>query len=246
MAITATVATDTTSTGPSVTHVSFSDTELSLTTEASEEEAGINRTAIIERLRDKLANNTLSITPVPTSPESEEPEVSEEEETAGTLQKCLFPDDALSMIPRWPLSNVYVESREGARLVYLEETISVPSIGTSTASTTIETSAVITPLLQLTLSPVKQSAVSCIPSQIVGVSNTGVLLFNTDANAYRGIGENTQIGYARDGFPIYGVYGGEVDECGGYDHPLGYRYTVSNERPYLLGCFKGFPQPFTL
>jgi len=244
MAIVSTLARDSSRDDFVATGISFTDNELSLSSEGSPENSELNRTEIINRLKNKIANNTLSITPVPTSPESEESEIVPEEQ--GLLKKCTYPDDALSLVPLWPLSNVHVESREGARLVYLEEKVVFPDLSTSTASATPEVTLTVTPLLQLALSPVQQAESQCVPSEIVGVSNAGILLFNNDAKAYRGIGEQTHIGYARDGFPIYGVYEGEVDECGGYEHPLGYRYTVSAERPYLIGCFKALPQAFTL
>ena len=84
------------------------------------------------------------------------------------------------------------------------------------------------------------------PSEVIGVTNGGVLMFNGDVNSYRKIPENALIGYARDGFPIYGVYKEKVDECGGYDHPSGYRYTVSTQRDYIIGCYVGSVQKFSL
>lgn len=56
------------------------------------------------------------------------------------------------------------------------------------------------------------------------------------------------IGYAFDGFPLYGPYNedgalpADLDECNGrigYDGT--YRYHVTSTAPYLLGCFRGRP-----
>jgi hypothetical protein len=54
------------------------------------------------------------------------------------------------------------------------------------------------------------------------------------------------IGYAFDGFPIYGldVTGGipttDLDSCNGhYDSVRGYHYHATKEFPYLIGCYKG-------
>jgi hypothetical protein len=77
----------------------------------------------------------------------------------------------------------------------------------------------------------------CVPSEVVGVTLSGSLMFNSDASFYRGYGQEYLIGYARDGFPIYGYYEGPVDSCGGYMHSSGYRYTVSPNRDHIIGCF---------
>ena len=72
----------------------------------------------------------------------------------------------------------------------------------------------------------------------------GQLIFNGEVSAYQGRGNNELIGYARDGYPIYGLTAGEVDACGGLETPAGYRYVVSSDRSHLLGCYKAAPQTF--
>eukprot|EP01135_Chromosphaera_perkinsii_P000485 Nk52_evm39s96 gene=Nk52_evmTU39s96 len=54
------------------------------------------------------------------------------------------------------------------------------------------------------------------------------------------------IGYAFDGYPIYGPYtdGGvlpsDLDQCNGRTHAtLGYIYHVSANAPYVMGCYRG-------
>uniref|UniRef100_UPI0019397578 uncharacterized protein LOC120331156 n=1 Tax=Styela clava TaxID=7725 RepID=UPI0019397578 len=56
------------------------------------------------------------------------------------------------------------------------------------------------------------------------------------------------LGVAFDGFPIYGPFDedgnfltrAELDECGGMETRNGeYRYHVTDEFPYIIGCFKG-------
>lgn len=49
------------------------------------------------------------------------------------------------------------------------------------------------------------------------------------------------IGYAMDGFPIYGVIDGlDLDECqGAYDAEGNYGYYASHAYPYVNGCFTG-------
>lgn len=54
------------------------------------------------------------------------------------------------------------------------------------------------------------------------------------------------IGYAFDGFPIYGLQGEggvtptNLDSCNGhYDKIRGYHYHATTQFPYLIGCYKG-------
>lgn len=221
-------------------------TDVAYTGDAMVDDQTVDRELTINRLREKLANSTERIDPV-ASVEAPVVDISEVEQGLG-VQKCLYPDDALVMVPKWPLSGVTVAVHEGARVVYTEETIVVPSTQINNASSTVleEVVTTVQPLLQLPLFVQKQDESSCVPSEVVGVTNGGILMFNGDVNSYRKIGENSLIGYARDGFPIYGVYEGEVDRCGGYDNPSGYRYTISTERDYIVGCYVGMPASFTL
>ncbi len=72
-----------------------------------------------------------------------------------------------------------------------------------------------------------------------------------------GTGHSALLGYARDGFGIYGVRGengetltnADLDACHGHSHSITwdgqtvtlYHYHATNEYPYTLGCFKGTP-----
>jgi len=244
VAIAATVVRDTNA--PERYSVAFNDADSTVDLETTAPQVLLDRQSVIERLRTKLQNSTERIAPA-ASVEAPEEESSTTQEQR-TLQRCLYPDDALAMVPQWPLTDVSITVREGARLVSFSETIVVPSPTANTASSTVseEVITTVTPLLQLSLTPLKQNDVSCVPSEVVGVTSGGVLMFNGDVNSYRKIPETALIGYARDGFPIYGVYEGEVDACGGYSHPSGYRYTISTERGYIVGCYVGTPSLFSL
>jgi hypothetical protein len=79
----------------------------------------------------------------------------------------------------------------------------------------------------------------------------------TNCQPDTGTGHSALVGYARDGFGIYGVRGenGEVltdadlDECHGHTHAITwdgqtvtmYHYHATYEFPYTLGCFRGTP-----
>jgi len=64
-------------------------------------------------------------------------------------------------------------------------------------------------------------------------------------------GSSPVIGYARDGFPIYGLYdtdgniqrskmyGGDLDECNGKEDSNGYGYYITAEPPFVPTCLRG-------
>lgn len=60
------------------------------------------------------------------------------------------------------------------------------------------------------------------------------------------VASETVVGYARDGFAIYGEGIDEelLDSCGGYDNGLGYRYHIRERELFVLGCFAAVPQRF--
>ncbi len=213
-----------------------------------------DRQSVISRLREKLANDTSVIAPEPDTfvgaeEITKEEALALEEQVAAstvTVNKCLYPDDVIGSLAKWPLSGVTVAVASGARVVTHTETITPPASIDATATTSAATETLVRTLLRLPLAPTKLAAASCVPSDVVGVTTSGFILFNSNASVWYGAGPDTLIGYARDGFPIYGNYTGPVDACGGYDHPTGYRYTVSTDRPFIVDCFSATPQSFML
>ena len=75
---------------------------------------------------------------------------------------------------------------------------------------------------------------------------------SSGCSSYSGYADEL-LGVARDGFPIYGPlttnYEGELvtltscdlDECHGRMVDGQYRYHVTNEFPYIVGCYRGIP-----
>jgi hypothetical protein len=75
-------------------------------------------------------------------------------------------------------------------------------------------------------------------------------------------GHSALMGYAFDGFGIYGYHGedgsgltnADLDECHGHTHLLAwdgrlvetYHYHATHEFPYVIGCFRGTPSVRTL
>lgn len=217
-----------------------------------------NRASTIERLKNALAKNTEVIQVNPSVEETAVETVTEtnvdrdDSSSAGTsssILSCGATDDSLAYMSRWPRSAVRIEISNGMRLIVHTEEKATPALfASSTASTSEITKkdSVVTTLLRMEMYPRIQGAPSCVPSTIVGVTSLGALLSNSDASFYKSTAADVLIGYARDGFPVYGLYQGEVDACGGYMHPEGYRYTISKDRNFILGCFVGSPSSFNL
>jgi len=207
----------------------------------------LDRASIIEQLKARLAADsdvTLVDPSVTTAADAIEAVASSTEVVAGGAQAryCVYPDDTMPNIGRWPLEGASMNIDGSTRTFYTEEEVTTAA---QSSSTPAEVEVVETTLLTLPTNPAFLGASNCLPSAVVGVTNGGILLFNSDVRQYASWSSQQLIGYARDGFPIYGSYEGAVDECGGYRHPAGYRYTLSPDREYLVGCYQGVVQSFT-
>lgn len=208
-----------------------------------EDSPALDQLANRERLRALVAERGAASISAPES----EPAADQTDEpvsddvTAAVLSRCLLPDDTLAVVGRWPFREARFALREGARVVLVERAVDQQFTGTSTVPAVAETI-----LLQLPLQPRALAAADCVPSEVVGVTVSGQLIFNQDLRPYVGYGPDDLIGYARDGYPIYGNYDGNVDQCGGYEHPTGYRYSLTDDRSFIIGCFKAEPQTINL
>ncbi len=216
------------------------------------------RASTIERLKKALAQNTevIQVNPsvetavVATSTETNgDQDVATSVEGNAGIVSCGSSDDSFEVMSQWPRSDVRIEIKAGMRLIVHTEEKEAPILfATSTVSSSVQVKKeqVVTTLLQIEMYPRVQSNPTCVPSTIIGVTSLGALLSNSDASFYKNTNSNVLIGYARDGFPVYGLFEGAVDACGGYVHPEGYRYTIGKDRNYVLGCFVGIPQSFNL
>ena len=204
-----------------------------------------DRASEIERLRLKLAEHTSIISAVPSVETPESPKEANAEDAV--LGRCDVTDDSLFFARTWPLQDVSVLTEEGARVIVHLTTEEVSQVVTGTTSSTtvaITQQEIKTPLLQLPLLPTSDGDSHCLPSEIIGVTLEGELIFNGDVILYGAYGSNDLIGYARDGFPIYGPFDGEVDVCGGYESATGYRYAALSSPAKFINCFKAQPQSF--
>ncbi len=223
--------------------------------DALAEKREISREENIERLRQKIMNTSQVIEPepsveAPTSSSDAITGTTSAEVGKVTLKKCIYPDDTLSLVPKWPFREVKTNIKDGKRIYYVTKELDIPEVtvsSTTSSSTDVIKREVVTKIvLELPLYPVIQTEPVCVPSEVIGVTTEGLLIFNSAVATYIGQSSQTLIGYARDGFPIYGKYDGEVDECGGYDPGSGYRYSVSSDRPFIIGCYKAKPSTFQL
>lgn len=133
---------------------------------------------------------------------------------------------------------------EGARIVYRDGVPVTPIVSTvgATGTSALPPVPADEVLVQLPLRTSPLATPSCIPQDVVGIATDGSLIRNNEVALYTVFGSETLVGYALDGFPIYGVStGGSVDACGGMIAGGMYRYYLSLEREYILNCFSGTP-----
>jgi hypothetical protein len=131
----------------------------------------------------------------------------------------------------WSPQGVQFTVVEGARLVYRENQVS--------GTTTSETRDV---LLQLPMYSIPaKNKTNCIPSDVIGIAQDGSLIRNSEAGMYQVFNDNTLIGYALDGFPIYGASQVATDVCGGAIVSGQYHYFLSKQRDTVLNCFAATP-----
>lgn len=168
----------------------------------------------------------------PTVEEVEEEPVVVEEESA-SIMLCSNHQRYQGL---WVPQEVQFLEQEGARLVYREVSPApIPGPDTPVLEAQKEV------LLQLPLRPTPLAQPACLDTDVVGIAQDGSLIRNTETGLYSVFGENTLIGYARDGYPIYGVTVASTDACGGAMVAGAYRYYLSEQRETVLNCFSAQP-----
>lgn len=221
---------------PQMAGVAFIDsTEDNFTaTVASKEE--MSREDRIAQLRKKIANREVeTIAPATTAAvETDETENTIEPEVPVTAEQVEmrcgnYQQSAVS----WSSAGVTIAEVEGARLVYKE---GAPTV---VGSTSIPTRKV---LAELPLRSRPTSTGNCIDSDVIGISVQGSLIRNNEVLAYGASGSGALVGYALDGFPIYGGTSAvAVDVCGGATVSGQYRYFVSSDQKTIINCYSGTP-----
>ncbi|MCA9365801.1 hypothetical protein KC723_02810 [Candidatus Kaiserbacteria bacterium] len=165
-------------------------------------------------------------------------EIAESEQISTDVQLC---DGYSKVSVNWPMTGIMTAEREGARIVYTEDiqVVTVPVGATTTEQREKITENI---LLQLPIRTSPLSITSCINHDVIGVALDGSLIRNGDYTAYTIFEKHTHIGYALDGFPIYGRADDVVlDTCGGAMVGTAYRYYLSSDREGMIACFSGVP-----
>jgi hypothetical protein len=183
------------------------------------------RSKRVASLQQKIAaGGELFIFEGDTEPVPEEPEV----RTGSEVVRCAT---YVPFVRPWNGSEYSFRIVEGARV--LTRTM----VNTPSATTSDPTSAI---AAILPLSPLITTNPSCLETDVIGFTTGGALIRNTDITRYQSLSENSLIGYALDGFPIYGPSEAVRDQCGG-QFAGGYRYQVASTGDALINCFSAVP-----
>jgi len=126
----------------------------------------------------------------------------------------------------WDARDLTLSAREGARVV-------TRGVVAGTAVPTV--------LVQLPMVMIPTGNPACIASDVIGIANDGSLIRNDEMQLYSIFGATTVVGYALDGFPIYGGGSNLVDACGGRVVAGQYRYELQSGSETLINCFAGAP-----
>lgn len=188
----------------------------------------LDRAARAAALAKKIAEDGSVYISAPASVDVDEAPVEPDVSDAVTIIDPLLCGNYRTYVGPWPSRALTVTVAEGVR-VYSQTTV-------------VASSSIVTPLLTISAVPVV-GIPYCLSTDVIGVATDGSLIRNTEVGLYGIFGSDTLIGYALDGFPIYGRTTSQSDECGGVTTASGYRYHVSPERPYVLACFSGLPAP---
>lgn len=192
----------------------------------------LTRSQRVEQMREKIAQSAELRAPDPVSEEVPEDEPlatttpAEELAVAAELDQC---PSFVQYLGFWDARGLSVVDTEGATLV-IRQTQSLT--GSSTQAVTV---------LQLPKRLAPAPGQSCINSDVIGIANDGSLIRNDELALYSVFSSDTRIGYALDGFPIYGTGSQIVDECGGRIQNGQYRYELQPDREVVINCFSAAP-----
>jgi hypothetical protein len=199
-------------------------------------EVEISREERIASLRKKIAAlGTLESEP---SPEAEQ--VAASSTAAATVAVSEIVENRCAAYAPfggvWDSRKILMSEAEGARIVYRET--ESPSAASGTAPVAAKTKQI---LMELPVKSLPPASSHCIPTDVVGITTNGTLLRNDERIAYGSFDAGTLIGYALDGFPIYGSSNTQTDTCGGVVVGGQYRYYLHPERTTMISCFAGKP-----
>ncbi len=196
----------------------FDETDRDYSVEESFIDIDEQREKRLDALTAKIAQ--ISIPAV----EEPEPEVEAETIDPNTVGEVVLCSNYQKYNGFWSASGLQFEVVEGARLL---------SRTTDTGSELV---------LQLSLFSTPYGASSCLKTDVVGIALDGSLIRNSDYKLYGIFSSETLLGYALDGFPIYGLNSSKnTDKCGGASTNGQYAYYLDKDREGVVGCFAGVP-----
>lgn len=227
--------------------MTFNDEDIEYTATLPEAESDM-RSENLAMMKDKVAEVRLerNLASVVASEEviksgNEEDNVTDsaEEVALGFVENC--PTHTTSNV-LWSTQNLKFEVVEGARIIYRDLEVAPVTIDSASSTEVAPSTVTREVVLQLPLRSAPFGKTTCIDSDVIGVAVGGSLMRNNEQTAYRIFDSETLIGYALDGFPIYGLNdGAKTDKCGGEIESGQYRYYLSSEREGLIGCYAGTP-----
>jgi len=190
---------------------------------------GLNRAERIASMREKIAQSSelqVSEPELPVVIDFDSATTSEEELFEVTVfDQC---SSYASYSGFWDARNLSVIESEGMIVVVR---LAVSATGTSTETNILQ--------LPKRFSPAPDK--SCIASDVIGIANDGSLIRNDELGLYSVFSSDTRIGYALDGFEIYGTGNAPVDECGGRTESGQYRYELQAGNEFIINCFSAAP-----
>lgn len=197
-----------------------------------------DRSAYIARMKEKIARGEGIIEGAPvvlTSVDSTPVPPAMVPVTDRTVLWCPAQESVDAIVSSWQPSLIDIRTAEGARIV---------TRGLFDASSSRGEMAIPDVLLQLPMRSARASYDSCLSHDIVGIALNGSLIRNNDAARYQDA--HGLLGYALDGFPIYGPATPQtpLDACGGTDTGAGYQYHIRADENFVLGCFAAQPAGF--
>jgi hypothetical protein len=187
-----------------------------------------SRSERVAQMRSKISQQALILEPVLVEETEED---STDSDTSTTTDELAAAEVVICPLYRpyvnfWDARDLQLVEREGARVLTRGEisSISVPEL-----------------VLQLPIKTLPSGNPSCLSSDVVGIANDGSLIRNDEVGLYSIFGSETLLGYALDGFPIYGAGIETTDTCGGVMAASGYRYELSAQRSTIINCFAAAP-----
>lgn len=202
----------------SILALEFDETDKSYSVEENIIDIDEKRKKRLEALAAKIAN--ISIPAV----EEPEPEVKVETEDPDMVGEVVLCNNYQKYNGLWSAAGLQFEVVEGARLL---------SRTTDTESELV---------LQLSLFSTPYGNSSCLKTDVVGIALDGSLIRNNDYKLYGIFSSETLLGYALDGFPVYGLNSAKnTDKCGGASTNGQYAYYLDKDREGVVGCFAGTP-----